>query len=81
MKIIVGVKKPANNKPTQKQEKFTALQRHNTENFKQIYSGKGIARPQSQFPHSFVCEQFIYISTVDLPILLQENMWTDPGNP
>jgi hypothetical protein len=22
----------------------------------------------------------LYISPIDLPILLQENMWTDPGN-
>ncbi len=28
--------------------------------------------------HVFVSE--LYISTIDLPILLQENMWTDPGN-
>ncbi len=41
---------------------------------------KGIARPQSQFPHSCVCERFIHILRINLPILLQENMWTDPGN-
>ncbi len=29
-------------------------------------------------PHSCVCERFIYF--LDLPILLQENMWTDAGN-
>ncbi len=40
---------------------------------------KGIARPQSQFPHSCVCDLF-NIPTIDLPILLQENIWTDPGN-
>jgi hypothetical protein len=38
------------------------------------------ARPQSQFPHSCVCERFIHIPTTSLPILLQENMWTDPAN-
>jgi hypothetical protein len=32
---------------------------------------KGIARRQSQFPHSCDCERFIY-SPIDLPILLQE---------
>jgi hypothetical protein len=37
-----------------------ALQRINTENWKQIFPGKGIARPQSQFPHSCVCKQFKY---------------------
>jgi hypothetical protein len=39
---------------------------------------KGIARPQSQFPHSSVCD--LHIPKIGLPILLQENMWTDPGN-
>jgi hypothetical protein len=41
---------------------------------------KGIAQPQSPFPHSWVSLSDFYISTVDLPILLQENMWTDPEN-
>jgi hypothetical protein len=40
---------------------------------------KEIARPQSQFPHSCVCERFIF-PTICLPILLQENMRADPGN-
>ncbi len=31
--------------------------------------GKGNARPQSQFPHSRVCERFIlYIPSIELPI-------------
>jgi len=29
---------------------------------------------------AFVCLSDLYISTISLPILLQENMWTDPGN-
>ncbi len=40
---------------------------------------KGIARPQSQFPHIHVSVSGLYIPTIGLPILLQENMWTDPG--
>jgi hypothetical protein len=40
---------------------------------------KGIAQPQSWFPHSCVCMSDLYIPTISLPILLQENMWTDPG--
>ncbi len=45
------------------------------------YSQKRNCAAQSQFPHSCVCERFIYsILTIGLPILLQENMWTDPGN-
>jgi hypothetical protein len=30
------------------------------------------------YTHIFVRD--LYISRIDLPILLQENMWTDPGN-
>ena len=41
---------------------------------------KGIARPQSQFTHSCVCERFIYSHNRVLPILLQENIWPDLGN-
>ncbi len=40
---------------------------------------KVIVRPQSQFPNSCVCELFI-IPRIGLPVLLQENMWTDSGN-
>ncbi len=39
---------------------------------------KGIARPQSQFPHSCVAVSDLYISRIGLHFLLQENMWTDP---
>ena len=43
------------------------------EKFETNIPKKGIARPQSQFPHSCVCELFIYcIPTIGLPILLQE---------
>ncbi len=48
--------------------------------FETNISRKGIARPQSQFPHSCVCEWFIYSHDRSACILLQENMWTDPGN-
>ncbi len=30
--------------------------------------------------HIHVSVSDLYIPTIDLPILLQENMWTDPGN-
>ncbi len=30
--------------------------------------------------YTFMCLWAIYIPTIGLPILLQENMWTDPGN-
>ncbi len=39
----------------------------------------GIARPQSQFPHSCVCEWFIYSHNPSV-FSAARNMWTDPGN-
>ncbi len=33
-----------------------------------------------QFLHIYICEFFKYISKISLSILLQPNMWTDPGN-
>ncbi len=54
------------------------LQRYNTENSKQIFPEKDLLGP---ILHSWVCERFIYCNpTIGQPILLQENMWTDPGN-
>jgi len=47
--------------------------------YRNKYSQKGIARPQSNF-HIHVSVSDLYIPTTDLPILLKENMWTDPGN-
>jgi hypothetical protein len=38
---------------------------------------KGIARPQSQFPHACVCGRFLYIPIIGLPILLQEKLYVD----
>jgi hypothetical protein len=40
--------------------RVSTLQRTNAENLKPNNPRKGIARPQSQFPHSCVCERFIY---------------------
>jgi hypothetical protein len=39
----------------------------------------GIARLQSQFPHSCVCERF-YVPRIGPHIFLQQNSQTDPGN-
>ncbi len=38
----------------------------------------GTASPQSQFPHSCVCERFIY-SNDRAAYSAAGNMWTDPG--
>ncbi len=47
--------------------------------FETNISRKGIARPQSQFPHSCVFERFIY-SHDGSTYSAAGNMWTDPGN-
>jgi hypothetical protein len=42
---------------------------------------KGIARPQSRFPHSCVSVRDLYIPRIGGPhIFLQQNRQTDPGN-
>jgi hypothetical protein len=43
-------------------------------------SSTGIAWPQSQFPHSCVCERFIYITRISLHIFLHQNRQTNRGN-
>jgi hypothetical protein len=59
--------------------KCTALQRDNTENLKQIFPEKKLRGLCPNFNiHMSVSE--LYFHTIGLPILLQENMWTNPGN-
>ncbi len=36
--------------------------------------------PKSQFLHSYFCERFIYFPMIGLPIMLQENRWTNRRN-
>ncbi len=43
------------------------------------YSQEGISGPQSQFPHSCVCERIIYSHDVTA-VSAGGNVWTDPGN-
>jgi hypothetical protein len=52
------------------------LQRQNTEHFKQIFQKKEL----SGLSPNFHIQVFMYIPTIGLPILLQENMWTNRGN-
>ncbi len=58
---------------------MTFLKKNNTENSKQIFPEKELRRLSPNF-HIHVSVSDLYISTIGLPILLQENMWTDPGN-
>ncbi len=56
-----------------------ALQRTNTKNSKQIFQEKEL-RGHSPNSHIHVFVSDLSIPTINLPILLQEIMWTDPGN-
>jgi hypothetical protein len=58
---------------------YSTLQRHNTENLKQIFPEKEL-RGLSPNIHIPVSVSDLYIPTISMPILLRENMWTDPGN-
>ncbi len=58
---------------------YRSLQKHNTENPKQIFPGKELRGHSPNF-HIHVSVSDFYIATTGLPILLQENMRTDPGN-
>jgi hypothetical protein len=52
-----------------------ALQRNKTENSKQIFPEKELRGHSPNF-HILVSVSDLYIPMIDLPILLQENMWT-----
>ncbi len=54
------------------------LQRGNTENSKNIFPEKELRAHSPNF-HIHVSVSFLYIPTIGLPTLLQENMWIDPG--
>jgi hypothetical protein len=56
-----------------------SLQRHNTENSKQVFPEKELRGHNLNF-HIHVSVNDLYIPTIDLPILLHENMWADPRN-
>ncbi len=60
---------------------YYTLQRHNTKNSKQIFPEKELLVPSQNFHiHVSVTVSNLYLPMIGLPILLQENMWTEPGN-
>jgi hypothetical protein len=58
---------------------FHTLQRHNIKNSKQIFPEKELRSLSTCF-HIHMSVSDFDIPTIGLPILLQENMWTDPEN-
>jgi len=60
-------------------DKYSTLQRYNTENWKQIFPEKELRSLSPNF-HIHVSVNDLHIPMLGLPILLQEDMWTDPGN-
>jgi len=52
------------------------LQRHHTENSKQIFPGKEL-RGNSPNSYIYVSVSNLYIPLIGLPILLQENRWAE----
>jgi hypothetical protein len=63
--VIISYADPSKSQPTAKNQ---------YRKFETNIPRKGIARPQSQFPHSSVCERFIYCitNTIGLPIPLEK---------
>jgi hypothetical protein len=57
--------------------KDITLQRRSSEKAKQIFPEKELCALNPNF-HIHVSVSDLYIPTMGLPILLQENMWTDP---
>ncbi len=72
---------PTQNPGTHNILNFTepTLQRHNTENLKQIFLVKKL---RDYSPNSYIhdSESDLYIPLIGLPILLQENRWTECKN-
>jgi hypothetical protein len=60
-------------------QSLLTLQRTNAENSKQIFPEKELCGHSPNF-HIHESVSDLNILMIDLPILLQGNMWTDPGN-
>jgi hypothetical protein len=58
--------------------KYTIFELHTAKKIVFIYMG--IARPQYQFPHSCVCERFLYSHAGSYTYFLQQNRKIDRGN-
>jgi hypothetical protein len=58
---------------------LSTLPRHNTETSKHIFPEKELRGLSPNF-YIHVSVSDLYIPTIGLPILRQENMWTDPGS-
>ncbi len=63
----------------QSRQRGKALQRHNSENSKQIFPGKELRGYSANF-YIHVSMSDLYIPPIGLPILHQENMSVERGN-
>ncbi len=67
--------------PVTRERAYPVLQRQNKENLKQIFPKKELrGHIPNSYIHVFLWAIYIYIPTIHLPILLQENSWTVRGN-
>ncbi len=60
--------------------RIDTLERHNTKNPKQIFSEKRLRGLSMGFHSHVSLSDLLFIPLIGLPILLQENMWTESGN-
>jgi hypothetical protein len=58
---------------------LNTLQRHNTENLKQMFPEKEL-RGYSPNSNIHISESDLYIPLIGLPILLQESRWSERDN-
>jgi hypothetical protein len=73
-KFVVGKESKSR---TKQMRLFCTLQRHNTKKLKQMFPEKELRGHSPDF-HVHVSVSDLYNLIIGLPILLQENMWTDP---
>jgi hypothetical protein len=58
--------------------RIDTLERHDTKNSKQIFPEKKLRGFSMGFHSHVSLSNLLFIPRIGLPILLQENMWTDP---
>jgi hypothetical protein len=75
-KFVVGKESKSR---TKSMSVVCTMQRHNTKTLKQMFPKKELSGRSPNF-HILVSVSDLHILTIGLRLLLQENMWTYPGN-